>query len=191
MKTWIKSPLALLSSNDVETTTESNGVVIKDDKISEVLEPGAEPSSPVDEVFDASGLVVLPGLINTHHHYYQTLTRSHPDAINKGLFSWLKSLYPVWANLQPEMIEASTRLACAELLLSGCTASCDHHYLFTDAIKEAMDIQVEATTQSGIRSVITRGSMSLSEKDGGLPPDRTVQSEDVILEDITNTQEIV
>ena len=91
---------------------------------------GANPSLTYDSVFDASSHVVLPGLINLHHHFYQTLTRVYPDALNKELFPWLKKLYPIWAKLNPEALRLGTRLALAELLLSGCTTTSDHHYVF-------------------------------------------------------------
>jgi 8-oxoguanine deaminase len=127
--------------------------------------------------------VVLPGLINTHHHFYQTLTRTHPQAINKELFDWLKALYPVWARLTPEAHRLATRLALTELLMSGVTCTSDHHYVFPGGLDEAMDIQVEEAARVGIRMMVTRGSMNLSVKDGGLPPDSVVQDQDTILAD--------
>jgi 8-oxoguanine deaminase len=127
--------------------------------------------------------VVIPGLINGHHHFYQTLTRALPQALNKPLFNWLKSLYPVWAGLEPEMVYESTRLALAELLLSGCTTAADHHYLFPQGITDAMDIQAQAASEMGLRMTMTRGSMSLSQDDGGLPPASTVQTESAIMAD--------
>jgi 8-oxoguanine deaminase len=122
-------------------------------------------------------------LINTHHHFYQTLTRAYPEALNKELFPWLKSLYKVWANIQPEMLSVSTELALSELLLSGCTTASDHHYLFPDQLENAIDIQVEEAQKLGMRVVLTRGSMSLGEKDGGLPPQSVVQTKEQILSD--------
>ena len=116
-----------------------------------------EPQS-YDVVMDASGLVVLPGLINTHHHFYQTLTRSVIAAINKPLFPWLTSLYPIWAHLTEDDIRLSTQLACAELLLSGCTTAVDHHYIVSTNIPDPFSIQCEAAQASGIRTVICRGS---------------------------------
>ncbi|WP_156504569.1 amidohydrolase family protein, partial [Oleiphilus sp. HI0066] len=127
--------------------------------------------------------VLLPGLINTHHHLYQTLTRAFPPALNKRLFPWLQTLYPVWARLQPEMLSAATELGLSELLLSGCTTVSDHHYLFPEALTEAIDIQVQAASKVGTRVTLTRGSMSLGQDDGGLPPQSTVQSDDAILKD--------
>ncbi len=180
MKTWLKNPLAIL----VDVITDARGgLVIEDDKILELVPLGAEPSTTVDLTLDASEHVILPGLINTHHHFYQTLTRAHPDAINKELFAWLKSLYPVWAGLTEEMIHVSTRLAGVELLLSGCTTAADHHYIFPETAREALDIQVDAINSVGIRATLTRGSMSLGEDEGGLPPRNTIQTEDAILAD--------
>ena len=97
----------------------------------------------IDAIFDASRHVVLPGLVNTHHHFYQTLTRAHPKAINKELFDWLKALYPVWARLTPESLRLATRLALTELLMSGVTTTSDHHYVFPKGLDDAMDIQVD------------------------------------------------
>ncbi|NKB76791.1 MAG: 8-oxoguanine deaminase [Gammaproteobacteria bacterium] len=180
MRTWIKNPLAILVD---ETVNAGGGIVIEQDRIDEYVPKGGEPSSPVDHMFDASAHVVLPGLINTHHHYYQTLTRAVPAALNKGLFPWLKTLYPIWAGLDEEMIYLSTQLAATELLLSGCTTSSDHHYIYPHAAPNALDIQVEALAAVGIRSTVTRGSMSLGEEQGGLPPQNTIQTEDAILSD--------
>ena len=178
MRTWIKNPLAIWTGSDADA---ANGIVIDGSSISELVAAGCQPSEKPDREFDASDLVIIPGLINCHHHFYQTLTRAFPGALNKELFSWLLSLYPVWAGLAEESIALSTELALAELMLSGCSTASDHHYLFTDQIPNAIDIQIEAVKKMGARAVLTRGSMSLSEKDGGLPPDRVVQSEDVIL----------
>lgn len=176
-RVWIKAPLATLDSDC------AGGVVIENQLITEVLVSGAQPAEPVDEVFDASQHVMLPGLINSHHHFYQTLTRAFPQALNKPLFPWLKSLYPVWAKLGEKMIEVSTQAALAELLLSGCTTASDHHYLFPRGLENAIDIQVAQAELLGVRVHLTRGSMSLGEEDGGLPPQSTVQDEDTILDD--------
>ena len=178
MKTWIKNPLAVWTGTGADA---ANGIVIDGNRISELVAAGSAPSEPVDEEFDASHLVIIPGLVNCHHHFYQTLTRAFPGALNKELFDWLISLYPVWAGLAEESIALSTELALAELMLSGCSTASDHHYLFTNKIPNAIDIQVEAVKKMGARAVLTRGSMSLSEKDGGLPPDHVVQDEDIIL----------
>ena len=109
-----------------------------------------------NEVYDASESVVLPGLINTHHHFYQTLTRAYPEALNKELFPWLKSLYRVWAHIQPDMLAVSTELALSELLLSGCTTASDHHYLFPNQLENAIDVQVEQSQKLGMRVVLDK-----------------------------------
>jgi len=178
MRIWIKKPLAVLADG------AENGFVIEGAKIVELVAKGTTPAKPVDKEFDASQHVILPGLINTHHHFFQTLTRAHPQAINKELFPWLKSLYPIWAkNVNPEAFRLATRLALTELMMSGCTTVSDHQYLFPDGLENAMDIQVEEAARLGMRMTVTRGSMSLSEKDGGLPPDSIVQDDDEILAD--------
>ncbi|MEC4728707.1 8-oxoguanine deaminase [Shewanella sp. D64] len=177
---WIKNPLAIYTANNEDAR---GGVVIENDRIVELVPNGATPTLSYDSSFDAAKHVVMPGLINTHHHLYQTLTRALPAALNKPLFPWLKALYPVWARLQPDMLASATTLGLAELLLSGCTTVSDHHYLYPDALTEAMDIQVDAATKMGARVMLTRGSMSLGEKDGGLPPQQTVQTDEQILAD--------
>ena len=151
---WIRDPLACFTA-----TRESadGGIVVVGGVIEEVLSRGQHPARPVDLIFDASEHVLLPGLINTHHHFYQTLTRAFPHALNKELFDWLKSLYPVWASLQPAMLYSATRVALAELLLSGCTTSADHHYLFPAGMEEAIDAQVRASESIGSRVTLTRG----------------------------------
>ena len=177
MRLHLKNPLAILAQG------AEGGIVIEQGRIVELLASGQTPSRPVDQTFDASRHVVLPGLINTHHHFYQTLTRAHPSAINKELFPWLKALYPIWGRLDPDSFRISVRMALIELLLSGCTTAADHHYLFPSGLDEAIDIEVDEARKLGIRMTVTRGSMNLSEKDGGLPPDHVVQDEDTILAD--------
>ncbi len=175
MRLWIKSPLAILAEN------AGGGIVIEGRSIVELVRNGATPR--FDEIFDASRHVVIPGLINTHHHFYQTLTRAHPQAINKELFPWLKALYPIWARLNPEAFRLATRLALTELMMSGVTCTSDHHYVFPAGLEDAMDIQAEEARALGMRMTLNRGSMNLSEKDGGLPPDSVVQDHDTILKD--------
>ena len=174
---WFKNPLAILANN------AEGGLVIEGQKIIELVPQGQKPNHAYSEVMKCSDLVILPGLINGHHHFYQSLTRALPQALNKPLFGWLRSLYPVWAGLEPDMLYQATRLALAELLLSGCTTAADHHYLFPEGLTEAMDIQAEAAASMGVRMTMTRGSMSLGTDDGGLPPQNTVQHEDIILAD--------
>jgi 8-oxoguanine deaminase len=177
VRTWIKDPLAILDE------AAERGIVIEDGRIVEILARGAEPRTPVDAVFDASRHVVLPGLVNAHHHFYQTLTRAHPAAINRELFDWLTALYPIWARLKPRDLRLAARLALVELLLSGCTTAADHHYLYPAGLENAVDIEVEEARALGVRMTVTRGSMNRSQKDGGLPPDSVVQDADAILAD--------
>jgi 8-oxoguanine deaminase len=175
---WIKRPLALFGPEEA-----AGGLVVQGGRIVELVAAGAQPETRDAVTFDASQHVVLPGLINTHHHFYQTLTRACPPALDKPLFPWLQALYPIWAKLTPEMHRLATRLALAELALSGATTVADHHYVFPAGLEEAIDIQVEEAERLGIRAVFTRGSMSLSEEDGGLPPRSVVQREDAIMAD--------
>ncbi len=175
MRLWIKNPLAILAKD------AAGGLVVEGARIVQLVARGQVPAH--DHVFDASAHVVLPGLINTHHHFYQTLTRAHPDAINKELFDWLKALYPVWARLNPKSHRIATRLALTELMMSGVTTTSDHHYVFPPGLNEAMDVQVEEARNLGMRMTVCRGSMNLSQKDGGLPPDSVVQDKDAILVD--------
>ena len=175
---WIKQPLGVFSREDA-----AGGLVVRDGRIVELVPSGAQPETPQVQVFDAGAHVVLPGLVNTHHHFYQTLTRACPPALDKPLFAWLQALYPIWARLTPEMHRLATRLALAELALSGATTVADHHYVFPAGLEDAIDIQVEEAERLGIRAVFTRGSMSLSQEDGGLPPRSIVQREDAIMAD--------
>ncbi len=134
-----------------------------------------------EQRMDARGKIVLPGLVNTHHHFYQTLTRAIPAAQDVVLFDWLKTLYPIWAELRPEDVRVSTKLALTELLLSGCTTSSDHHYLWPNGSR--LDDQFQAAAEVGVRFHGARGSMSLGESQGGLPPDRVCEDEEAILRD--------
>lgn len=177
---WIKNPLAVFTANQLDA---AGGLVIDNGLISELLGAGQQPSRPCDQVFDAREHVLLPGLINTHHHFYQTLTRAWAPVVNQPLFPWLQTLYPVWARLTPQKLALASKVALAELLLSGCSTAADHHYLFPDGLEHAIDVQVEAVRELGMRAMLTRGSMSLGEADGGLPPQQTVQQGEVILAD--------
>ena len=172
---WIRNPLAILAQD------AGGGLVIEGTRIVERVAAGAQPAAPVQQVFDAARHVVLPGLINTHHHFFQTLTRAHPAAINLPLFAWLQALYPVWEKLTPEAFRLATRVAYVELLLSGCTTAGDHHYLFPKGLEHAIDIQVEEARSIGVRAFVTRGSMS--DPAGGLNPAALLQDDDTILAD--------
>jgi 8-oxoguanine deaminase len=155
------------------------------DNLVEWIGPSAElPREMRDtagETIDARGHLVTPGLVNTHHHMYQSLTRAIPGVQDAELFSWLRGLYPIWAGLTPEMVQVSTRVAMAELLLSGCTTSSDHLYIYPNGVR--LEDSIEAAQQIGMRFVATRGSMSVGQSHGGLPPDRVVEKEDTILKD--------
>ncbi len=174
---WIKDPLAILADR------AERGVVVAAGRIVELVPAGRVPVTPNVSVFEVGEHVVLPGLINTHHHFYQTLTRAVPAALDRELFPWLEALYPVWARLQPEALELATMAAMAELLLSGCTTTTDHHYVFPPGLEHAIDIEVSVAKRLGMRVLLTRGSMNRSRRDGGLPPDSVVQDEATILAD--------
>jgi cytosine/adenosine deaminase-related metal-dependent hydrolase len=158
----------------------TGGLFIRDGFIEQVG-PSAELPETADEILDLSGHIILPGLINTHHHFYQTLTRAVPAAQDANLFGWLTTLYPIWAGIGPEEIFTSTQTALAELALSGCTTASDHLYIFPNGSR--LDDEIEAAREIGVRLHASRGSMSLGESKGGLPPDRVVEDEDFILQD--------
>jgi 8-oxoguanine deaminase len=174
---WIKDPLAIFADG------AERGIVLQDGRIVELIAAGHSPTVPNVEIYDAGEHVVVPGLINTHHHFYQTLTRAVPEALDRELFPWLQALYPIWARLTPEALDLGMTLAMAELLLSGCTTTTDHHYVFPAGLEDAIDIEVAAAKRLGLRVLLTRGSMNLSQRDGGLPPDSVVQDQDTILAD--------
>ncbi len=182
-RVWIKNPAAVFTAADHAPGAADGGIVVEGGRIVELLRAGAAPSRPVEEVFDAANHVVLPGLINTHHHFFQTLTRAWAPVADAKLFPWLQGLYPVWARLTPESLELAVTVALAELLLSGCTTAADHHYVFPEGLDEAIDLEVEAVRRLGMRATLTRGSMTLGQRDGGLPPQSIVQDGDVILAD--------
>jgi 8-oxoguanine deaminase len=174
---WIKDPLAILADG------AERGIVLQDGCIVELVAAGRSPTAPNVEIYDAGEHVVLPGLINTHHHFYQTLTRAVPAALDRELFPWLQALYPIWARLTPEALDLGVTLAMAELMLSGCTTTTDHHYVFPAGLEDSIDIEVAVAKRLGLRVLLTRGSMNRSQRDGGLPPDSVVQDEDTILAD--------
>jgi len=178
MRLWIKDPIAVLAEG------AERGLVVEDGRIVELVGAGKAPAAPVDETWDAGRHVVVPGLVNTHHHMFQTLTRAHPQGINKELFPWLKALMPIWArNVKPEPFRLATRLALTELLMSGCTTVSDHQYLFPRGIEDAMDVQAEEATALGMRMTLTRGALSLPPSEGGLTVEEAIQDDDTILAD--------
>lgn len=156
------------------------GLFVRDQAIVQAG-PTAELPAQADRVIEARGMVVLPGLVNTHHHLYQTLTRAIPAAQDAVLFDWLKTLYPLWARLTPEAIYVSALVGLSELVLTGCTTAADHLYLVPNGASH--DDEIRAAQELGVRFHPTRGSMSLGESQGGLPPDRVTQDEDTILRD--------
>jgi 8-oxoguanine deaminase len=175
-----KNANVLVTMDDQRREIPGGGLFVRDGFIERVGPTGDLPKE-ADMVLDLRGQIVLPGLINTHHHFYQTLTRAIPAAQNANLFNWLKTLYPIWAKMTPEDIYISTQTALAELALSGCTTASDHLYLFPNGSK--LDDEINAALEVGLRLHASRGSMSLGESKGGLPPDSVVDSEEHILSD--------
>ncbi|MCB0990307.1 MAG: amidohydrolase family protein, partial [Acidimicrobiales bacterium] len=170
----------LLATVDAERRELPGGwVAISDGMVVGVGGPGAEPSA--ERTIDAAGCLVTPGLVNTHHHLYQNLTRAYGPALDGNLFHWLKTLYPKWARLDEEAAYISAWVGLAELAESGCTTSTDHLYVHPAGGGDLLSAEIAAATELGFRFHPTRGSMSLSEKDGGLPPDSVVQDDDTIL----------
>jgi 8-oxoguanine deaminase len=177
---WIRQPLAILADG------AEGGIVVRDGKIVELVPAGASPSTRWTQSFDASSHVVIPGLVNTHHHAFQTLTRAHPQAINKSLWPWIKALYPVWANgMTAEAFRVASRLAMTEIMMSGCTCMSDHHYLFVPGLEDAMDVQVEEAEKLGLRLTLTRGALDLASGDGeqAVAPRKVIQRTDAVLAD--------
>ena len=185
MKTLlIRNARCVAALNDTQQELQDASILIRDNLIEAIGPAGALPTT-ADEVIDARNHLVTPGLINTHHHMYQSLTRAIPAVQNAELFGWLRGLYPIWAELTPEMVRVSTQVAMAELLMSGCTTSSDHLYIYPNGPhgKVRLDDSIEAARAIGMRFVATRGSMSVGASQGGLPPDRVVEKEDFILKD--------
>jgi len=176
----VKNATILVTMDDHQREIPEGGLFMRDGFIEAVGQASDLPNA-ADEVLDLRGHLVLPGLVNTHHHFYQTLTRAVPAAQDANLFNWLKTLYPIWARLQPDDIFVSTQTALAELALSGCTTASDHLYLFPNGSR--LDDEIAAAKEIGVRLQASRGSMSLGESKGGLPPDSVVDTEENILKD--------
>jgi len=170
----------IVAMDDHDTQWTNGGIYVVDNEIRQIGQTDQLPQDE-DQTFNAKGMMILPGLVNTHHHFYQTLTRNLPAAQNTNLFHWLRTHYPIWAGLTPEAIFISTKIALAELLLSGCTTSSDHTYMWPHGAR--LDDQIHAATEMGARFHAARGSMSVGESKGGLPPDEVVEEEDAILKD--------
>jgi 8-oxoguanine deaminase len=176
----VRNAHTLVTMDPVRREIPGGGLFARNGIIEQV---GATADLPTaaDDILDAAGLLVLPGLINTHHHLYQTLTRAIPGAQDAGLFDWLRTLYPIWGRMTPEDVGLATRIGLLELAHSGCTTACDHQYLWPNGSSVAD--QVAAAHEIGIRFHVSRGSMSLGISKGGLPPDALVEDENAILDD--------
>lgn len=181
MTTLLVRNATLLVTMDNRRSEIAGGGIFAVDGLIRQVGSGAELPQTADQVLDLSGHLVLPGLVNTHHHFYQTLTRAVPAAQDANLFNWLKTLYPIWARMTPDDIFVSTQTALSELALSGCTTASDHLYLFPNGSR--LDDEIEAAREVGLRLHASRGSMSLGESQGGLPPDSVVDTEERILAD--------
>ena len=186
MSTLLIRNARLLVTMDAQRREIAGGAVFMRDHVIEAVGKTSELPTSADEIIDARGQIVIPGLVNTHHHMYQTLTRVIRPAQDCELFTWLRALYPIWAGLTPEMVWVSTQIAMAELLLSGCTTSSDHLYLFPNGVR--LDDSLEAAAEIGMRFHAARGAMSVGQSQGGLPPDAVVEREPAILAD---TQRVI
>jgi 8-oxoguanine deaminase len=181
MATLLVKNATVLVTMDDQRREIADGAIFVRDNVIEAIGTTADLPTTADEVLNLAGHLVMPGLINTHHHMYQSLTRAYPAGQDAQLFEWLVSLYPIWARLQPDMIYTSTLTAMSELILAGCTTASDHLYIFPNGCK--LDDEIQAATEIGMRFHASRGSMSLGESQGGLPPDSVVEDEQAILRD--------
>ncbi len=177
----VKNADVLVTMDAARREIRNGGLLVSDNRIVAVG-PTAELPQSADEVLDLAGHIVIPGLVNTHHHMFQTLTRALPAAQDAELFDWLTALFPVWQRLTPEMIKASTKTAMAELMLSGCTTAMDHLYLYPNGCR--LDDEVEAAREIGMRFHASRGAMSVGASLGGLPPDSLVEDEGAVINDM-------
>ena len=176
----LKNAELLITMDDARRRIPDGGVYVVDNLIRQVG-PSDRLPPIADEMIDAKGMIVLPGLVNTHHHLYQSLTRAVPSAQNAELFDWLRTLYPIWAGLTGEAVYVSALIALGELMLSGCTTVADHLYIYPNDSR--IDDEIRAAQQLGVRFHPSRGSMSLGKSKGGLPPDSVVEDEEAILAD--------
>lgn len=175
-----RNALVLVTMDGERREIPGGGLYVEDGRIVAVGRAEDLPAS-ADEVIDLAGHVVLPGLVNTHHHMVQSLTRAVPAAQDGELFDWLRALYPLWAGLTPQMVETATLTAMAELMLSGCTTTSDHLYIYPNGVR--LDDSIRAARAIGMRFHAARGSMSVGESKGGLPPDRVVEDEGFVMRD--------
>lgn len=177
----VKNIHTLATFDHAQREIRQGALFVRDNVIEQVGETAALPDT-ADDVLDLSDrYVVLPGLVNTHHHFFQTLTRAYPPSQDRELFHWLQNLYPVWANLTSESLFVAAQMAAAELMLSGCTTASDHHYLYPNDC--TLDDEIRAVQALGLRFHASRGSMTIGESQGGLPPDHLVESEAFVLQD--------
>ena len=176
----VKNAEMIVTMDDAGRELRGAAIFCRDGFIEQIGPVEALPQD-ADEVMDLAGHIVFPGMVNTHHHFYQTLTRAVPGTQDANLFNWLKTLYPIWARMTPEDVFISTQTALAELALTGCTTSSDHLYLFPNGAR--LDDEIEGARIVGLRLHAARGSMSLGESEGGLPPDSVTDSEENILKD--------
>ena len=174
----LKNARVLATMDDQRRELRDGCVFIRGNAI-EAVGTLADMPHEADETLDLSGHVVMPGMINTHHHMFQTLTRALPGAQDSELFDWLSVLFPVWARVTPEMMRVATQIAMAELLLSGCTTSMDHAYLYVNGIR--LEDSIEAAHEIGLRFHAARGAMSLGQSAGGLPPDSVVEQDEALI----------
>lgn len=181
MSTLLVKHADLLVTMDDERRQIADGGLYAEDGIITQACLTADLPADADTVIDACNRILIPGLVNTHHHLYQSLTRAVPGTQNANLFKWLTTLYPIWAGLTPEAIYISAKVGLAEMMLSGCTTTSDHLYILPNGSR--IDDEIEAAVEMGVRFHAARGSMSLGESDGGLPPDRVVEDEAAILAD--------
>ncbi len=176
----IQNAARIVSMDDAHNEWTDAGIYVEENVIQQIGPIDHLPRN-ADRVIDARNMIILPGLVNTHHHFYQTLTRNLPQAQDANLFQWLRIHYPIWAGLTPEAIAVSTKIAIAELMLSGCTTSSDHCYIWPNGAR--IDDQIAAANEMAFRFHAARGSMSVGEAKGGLPPDSVVEDEKAILRD--------
>ena len=181
MSLLLRNIQAVVTCDESDTVYERADIYCDGGIIREI---GKDLDRTADRVIDGTGMLCYPGLINTHHHFYQIFSRNLPQVQGMQLFDWLKTLYEIWKNLDPETIYLSSQCALALLMKSGCTTAFDHHYVFPGSSSiDLLEAQFEAAKSLGVRMAASRGSMNLSQKDGGLPPDSVVQTTDQILRD--------
>jgi 8-oxoguanine deaminase len=180
---WLRDPIAILAEG------AERGIVVENGRIAELVGKGAEPAHPVQKIFDASRHVVTPGLVNTHHHFFQTMTRAHPKAINKSLWPWITALYPIWTrHVNADNFRLAARLSVTELMMSGCTCASDHHYMFPTGLEDALDIEAEEAAAIGLRMTLARGALDVvgdqaAADSQAVAPGGATQDTDVILAD--------